>query len=108
MLYPPSLERLIEALRKADVGAVAGAHRNRRRQGGDDCRSIDPRRELRDDELRARPDGGLADAPALAPAHRQATGDFVEVKNMRGLAGLEHHVVRNINQSTDAALAAAH
>ena len=42
----------------------------------------------------------------LAPAHRQATGDFLEVKNMGGLAGLEHHVIGDIHQGAHTALAA--
>ncbi len=41
----------------------------------------------------------------LPPAHLQAAVDFVEVKNMRRLAQLKHHVVGNIHQRRHRALA---
>ena len=42
----------------------------------------------------------------LPPAHVKAAMNLVEVKNMRGTTQLEHHVVGNIDQCSDAALAA--
>ena len=42
----------------------------------------------------------------FAPAHLQATFDFVEIKNVRRTAQLEHHVVGDIDQWAHAALTA--
>ena len=42
----------------------------------------------------------------LPPAHVQAAMNLVEVKNMRRPAQLKHHVIGNIDQRSDAALAA--
>ena len=43
----------------------------------------------------------------LAPAHVQTTMYLVQIKNVGWAAELEHHVVGNVHQSRDAALATA-
>ena len=40
------------------------------------------------------------------PAHLQTTMDFFQIKDVRGAAQLEHHVVGNVHQRADAALPA--
>ena len=56
-------------------------------------------------------DGGAVQELELltrfAPAHLQTALNFVEVEDVRRTAQLKHHVVRDINQGTDAALTAA-
>ncbi len=43
---------------------------------------------------------------SLAPADIETAMNLVEVKNVRWAAELEHHVIRNVDQGGDAALAA--
>ena len=42
----------------------------------------------------------------FAPAHLQATVDLVQIKNVRRPAELEHHIVGDVHQRRNAALAA--
>jgi hypothetical protein len=43
----------------------------------------------------------------LAPAHIQAAADLVQIEDMAGTAQLEHHIVGDVHQRADRALAAA-
>ena len=94
-----------------DIDVSRGVRYRRRRAAHDARERLDTGVVGDDTDLGIEVDRGTAEQlerfARTSPANRQSAGDPVEIEDVRRPAEFEHHVVRDIDQRTDRALAAS-